>query len=407
MIYFIVFALSFFVIWIKVSGEIIRLELGNYTISIDLYFIIFACIILLFLLIGLARFFSSILSTLANIRNRRRDKEELLLFEAFFSIDFGNIENAHKLVKNLSEESDKLSLVKLFNSGKTGNYSFFSNNLTSIANKNRNLALLLANKLIAHLKQKRAIFQKFIEYCSSSIDDKILSIPFQIEHYILQEDWVNAILKLKEAAKFNIFLPFDCKKMLAVFYCALAKQYESKGNLKEAIKSLFRAQSYCETFQPINYLKAELYIRLGKIKKASAILETEYTVNPTPQLAKIYISLNIKGAERLYNLRPDYYFSHCLLASSSISSGKYSLANQHLDSAMKKANYMSIYLITVQLKIVLQEYDQAIYWLNKMDSKALPDPGWKCKSCSKEQGQWDYKCSNCNSFNCLCYNQES
>ncbi|MFP3033750.1 MAG: heme biosynthesis protein HemY [Wolbachia sp.] len=404
MIYFIIFAFSFlFGIWVKVSGEVIKLELGNYTISIDLYFIIFTCVVLLFLLITLVRFFSSISSTFANIRNRRRDREELLLFEAFFSIDLDNIENAQKLVKSLSEESDRLSLIKLFNSGKTGNYSFFSNGLTNIANKNRNLALLLANKLIVHLKQEKVVFQKFIEYCSSSINDKMLSIPFQIEHCILKEDWINAILRLKEAVKSNIFLPFDHKEMFAVFYCALAKQYESKGNFKEAIKSLFRAQRYSAIFQPINYLKAELYIKLGKIRKASAVLEAEYTVNPTPQSAKIYINLNSKGAERLYNLRPDYYFSYCLLALSSMSSGKYDLASQYLDTAMKKANYMSIYFIVIQLKVTLQEHDKVIYWLNKMGSEALPDPGWKCKNCNRELEQWDHKCSSCNSFNCVYY----
>lgn len=404
MIYFIIFAFSFlFGIWVKVSGEVIKLELGNYTISIDLYFIIFTCVVLLFLLITLVRFFSSISSTFANIRNRRRGREELLLFEAFFSIDLDNIENAQKLVKSLSEESDRLSLIKLFNSGKTGNYSFFSNGLTNIANKNRNLALLLANKLIVHLKQEKVVFQKFIEYCSSSINDKMLSIPFQIEHCILKEDWINAILRLKEAVKSNIFLPFDHKEMFAVFYCALAKQYESKGNFKEAIKSLFRAQRYSAIFQPINYLKAELYIKLGKIRKASAVLEAEYTVNPTPQSAKMYINLNSKGAERLYNLRPDYYFSYCLLALSSMSSGKYDLASQYLDTAMKKANYMSIYFIVIQLKVTLQEHDKVIYWLNKMGSEALPDPGWKCKNCNRELEQWDHKCSSCNSFNCVYY----
>ncbi|WP_341811442.1 heme biosynthesis protein HemY [Wolbachia endosymbiont (group A) of Oxytorus armatus] len=404
MIYFIIFAFSFlFGIWVKVSGEVIKLELGNYTISIDLYFIIFNCVVLLFLLITLVRFFSSISSTFANIRNRRRDREELLLFEAFFSIDLDNIENAQKLVKSLSEESDRLSLIKLFNSGKTGNYSFFSNGLTNIANKNRNLALLLANKLIVHLKQEKVVFQKFIEYCSSSINDKMLSIPFQIEHCILKEDWINAILRLKEAVKSNIFLPFDHKEMFAVFYCALAKQYESKGNFKEAIKSLFRAQRYSAIFQPINYLKAELYIKLGKIRKVSAVLEAEYTVNPTPQSAKMYINLNSKGAERLYNLRPDYYFSYCLLALSSMSSGKYDLASQYLDTAMKKANYMSIYFIVIQLKVTLQEHDKVIYWLNKMVSEALPDPGWKCKNCNRELEQWDHKCSSCNSFNCVYY----
>ncbi len=404
MIYFIIFAFSFlFGIWVKVSGEVIKLELGNYTISIDLYFIIFTCVVLLFLLITLVRFFSSISSTFANIRNRSRDREELLLFEAFFSIDLDNIENAQKLVKSLSEESDRLSLIKLFNSGKTGNYSFFSNGLTNIANKNRNLALLLANKLIVHLKQEKVVFQKFIEYCSSSINDKMLSIPFQIEHCILKEDWINAILRLKEAVKSNIFLPFDHKEMFAVFYCALAKQYESKGNFKEAIKSLFRAQRYSAIFQPINYLKAELYIKLGKIRKASAVLEAEYTVNPTPQSAKMYINLNSKGAERLYNLRPDCYFSYCLLALSSMSSGKYDLASQYLDTAMKKANYMSIYFIVIQLKVTLQEHDKVIYWLNKMGSEALPDPGWKCKNCNRELEQWDHKCSSCNSFNCVYY----
>jgi hypothetical protein len=133
-------------------------------------------------------------------------------------MDLGNTENAHKLVKNLNEESDKLSLIKLFNSGKMGNYSFFSNGLTSIASKNRKLALLLANKLIVHLKQEGAIFQKFIEYCSSSVDDKILSIPFQIEHYILQEDWANAILKLKEAAKLRASICLMCRQTILTHF---------------------------------------------------------------------------------------------------------------------------------------------------------------------------------------------
>ncbi len=115
MIYFIIFALSFlFGIWAKVSGEVVKLELGSYTISTDLYFIIFACVALLFLSVTLARFFSSISSTFANIRNRKRNREELLLFEAFFSIDLGNIEDAHRLVKSLNEENDRLSLNKDF-----------------------------------------------------------------------------------------------------------------------------------------------------------------------------------------------------------------------------------------------------------------------------------------------------
>ncbi len=210
MIYFIVLTLSFlFGMWIKMGGEVIKLESGSYIISVDLYFIIFTCVLLLFLLIVLIYFYFFVLSTFASMRNRKKDREELLLFEALFSMDLGNIENAHKLVKNLSKENDRLSLIKLFDSCKMGNYSFFSNSLLNIANKNRNLALLEINKLIVHLKQEKAVFQKFIEYCSSSINNKILSIPFQIEGYILHEDWINAILKLKEAIKFNIFLPFN------------------------------------------------------------------------------------------------------------------------------------------------------------------------------------------------------
>ncbi|WP_168463809.1 heme biosynthesis protein HemY [Wolbachia endosymbiont of Ctenocephalides felis wCfeT] len=402
MIYFIIFALSFlFGMWIKVSGEVIRLEFASYAISIDIYFIVLTCIAFLFLLFIITRFFSSISSAFANIRSRRRDREELLLFEAFFSIDLNDEDNAYKLIKGLNEESDRSSLVKLFNSGKTGNYNFFSNGLMNIASKNRSLALLLANKMIVHLKQEKMVFQKFIEYCSNTINDRILSIPFQVEHCVLREDWINAAAKLREAVKFNIFLPFDSKEMFAVFYCALAKQHENKGNFNEAIKSLFKAQSYHATFQPINYLKAELYIKLGKIRKASTVLEEEYERNPTPQIAKLYISLNNDKAEKLYDLRPDYYFSHCLLASSAIDSGRHDLANQYLNTAIKKANYMSIYLIMVQLKIASQELDEATHWISKMRSDALHDSHWMCKSCNKQLEQWNYKCSHCGSFNCI------
>ncbi|WP_246210230.1 hypothetical protein [Wolbachia endosymbiont of Atemnus politus] len=64
--------------------------------------------------------------------------------------------------------------------------------------------------------------------------------------------------------------------------------------------------------------------------------------------------------------------------------GKYDIASQHLDTAMKKANYMLIYLIMMRLKVMLQEYDKVIYWLKRMDSEALSDPCWKCANCSKK-----------------------
>lgn len=399
MIYFITFILLFwFVLWVKVGGEVIKLELGDYIVDIDLYFVVLACVFVLFLLIVLARFFSFISSAFVGMRNKKKDREELLTLEVFFSIDLNNVESVGKLVKNLNEGNDKLLLIKTFNAGKTGNYSFFSNSITTIASKNCNLALLLSHKLISCLKKNKIAFHKFIEYCSGSISDKMLSLPFKIEYFILKGDWHNAIIALKEAIRLNIFLPFNSKKMLATFYCALAREYENRGNFKDAIKSLFRAQNCQTTFRPINYLKAELYIKLEKMKKACEVLEAEYEANPTPQIAKLYISLNSKNADKLCSLRPDYYFSHCILALSAINSGKYDFAAQHLENAIAKANYLSIYLIMAQLYILLQENDKAIDWLHQVNWKVLPDPGWKCKSCSRKLEQWDCKCSHCGSF---------
>ncbi|WP_253300148.1 heme biosynthesis protein HemY [Wolbachia endosymbiont of Chironomus riparius] len=402
MIYLVTFIIAFFFgLWVKVSGEILKLELGNYAISIDLYFIILVFVFLLFLLIIFVRFFSSIASTLVNIRSKKKDRDLALIFEAFFSLDLNDTENFQKLVKNLNQENDKLLLIKTFHAGKTGDYNFFSHNIISIASKNHNLALLLSSKLIVQLKKDKISFQKFIEYCSNSITDKVLSLPFQIENSIIRHDWHNAILKLNESKRLNVSLSFSQKKMLAALYCALAREYESKGDLKQAIKSVFIAQSNYAAFQPINYLKAEFYTKLGKIRKASAVLEEEYELNPTPQIAKLYISLNNQNAEKLYNLRSDYYFSYCVLALFAIDSGKYDLADQYLNTAMKQVNYLSTYLIMVKLKVLLQEYDEAIYWLNQLHSQALSDPGWRCKNCNKELKQWDFICSYCSEFNCI------
>lgn len=407
MIYFIIFILSFlFGILVKINGEVLKLEFSDYTVSIDLYFIIVACIVVLFLLIIIVNFFSHISSMFIDIKKKRKDKKELLILEFFFSIDLDGIENVEKLLKSLDEDNDKLLLVKIFNAGKTGNYSFFGNGITSIANTNCNLALLLSHKLIIYLKKDTIAFQKFIEYCSSSINNKALSLPFQIENFILKSDWYNAIIKLKEATRLNIFLPFNHKKMLATFYCALAREHEKNGGIKEAIKSVLKAQSCYITFRPINYLKAELYIKLAKVKKASEVLEAEYEINPTPQIARLYMSLNDKNTDQLCNLHPDYYFSHCMLALSAINSGKYDLADQCLNTAMAKANYLSIYLIMIQLQVSLQEKDKVIYWLNKINSKALSDPSWRCKSCDKELERWDCRCYHCGNFNCIVFSEK-
>ncbi|VVC31023.1 Hypothetical protein CINCED_3A002981 [Cinara cedri] len=326
-----------------------------------------------------------------------------IILDHLLHIDLCDIENIEKLSKSLHEDNDKLLLVQVFNAGKTGNYSFFSNGITSIANMNCNLALLLSHKLIMYLKKDKIGFQKFIEHCSSYINNKVLSLPFQIENFILKSDWHNAIMKLKEATRLNIFLPFNHKKMLATFYCALAREYEKGGYFKEAIKSVLRAQSCHITFRPINYLKAELYIKLAKVRKASEVLEAEYKINPSPQIARLYMSLNGKNTDQLCNLHPDYYFSHCMLAISAMNSDKYDLAYQCLNTAMAKANYLSIYLIMIQLQVSLQKQDKVIYWLNQVSSKALSDPSWRCESCDKELERWDCRCSHCDNFNCVVF----
>lgn len=407
MIYFIIFILSFlFGIWVKINGEVLKLEFSDYTVSIDLYFIVVTCVVALFLLFVLVSFFSRISSMFIDIKKKRKNKKELLILEFFFSIDLDDIENVEKLLKSLDEENDKLLLVKAFNAGKTGNYSLFNHSITSIVNTNCNLALLLSHKLIMYLKKDKIAFQKFIEYCFNSINNKVLSLPFQIENFILKSDWHNAIIKLKEVTRLNIFLPFNHKKMLATFYCALAREYEKRGDFKEAMKSVLKAQSCGITFQPINYLKAELYIKLAKVKKASEVLEAEYEINPTPQIARLYMSLNGKNTDKLCNLHPDYYFSHCMLAISAINSGKYDLAGQYLNTAMAKANYLSIYLIMVQLQVLLQEQDKVIYWLNQINSQALSDPNWRCESCDKELERWDCRCSHCGNFNCIVFSEK-
>ncbi|OEY86620.1 heme biosynthesis protein HemY [Wolbachia pipientis] len=390
MIYFLIFVLSFLLgTWIKINGETIRLESENYTIVINLYFIIIACVIVLFFLIITLNFFSYISSIFVNINHRRKKREEMLAFENVLSMDLDYCQN---------NSNDKTQIVKIFNSGKSGNYSFFTCNLIQLSKKSHNLSLLISYKLINYLRKNRILFKNFIEYCSSSISDKLLSLPFQVEYAILQGDWCSAIVKLKEATKLNILLPFDCKEMFTVFYCGLAREYEKIGNFKEAIKSVCKAQT---TFQPINYLKAEFYIKLGQTKKASAILEIEYTANPTPQVAKLYFDLNNQNAEKLYNLRQDYYFSYCILALSAINSGKYDLADQYLNTALTKANYLSIYLIMIQLKTISQNSEHVIYWLNHLYSHALPDPCWKCKHCNETMNQWECKCAYCGEFNSI------
>ncbi|MBV0899310.1 MAG: heme biosynthesis protein HemY [Wolbachia endosymbiont of Fragariocoptes setiger] len=406
MIYFIVFIFSFlFSIWVKTSGEIITIELGNYTVTIDLYFIIISCVAVLLLLTICIKFFYSIGSAFTNLKSKRREKEETLIFEAFFSIDLNYTENINKLSKIVNEENDRFLLLKTFNSGKAGNYTFFTNSIASIMSKNRNLALLLSYKLIFHLRKDKLSLQKFVDHCFHAISDKILSLPFQIENAILKNDWLTAIIKSKEAVKCGIYFPFNQKEILAPLYCALARDYENSGNIKEAIKSVLRAENYNNSFQPINYLKAEFYINLGKIRKASDVLEKEYGKNPTPQVAKLYLNLSDKNtAERLYSLKSDYYFSYCALALAAISLHEYDLADQHLNTAIKKVNHLSVYLIMIQLKILLKDYDKAKYWLNEIDTQATSDPSWRCKSCNKDLKRWDYKCCHCNDYDCISLN---
>ncbi|MGN7618917.1 MAG: hypothetical protein ACTJLM_03135 [Ehrlichia sp.] len=202
----------------------------------------------------------------------------------------------------------------------------------------------------------------------------------------------------------KVSMPYDTQEMLNVFYYALAKQYYDSQKYEDGLKILDNIKNCSQHSTVITLLKAKFYVSMQKKRKAVNVLECEYRTRPHPDIANLYLDVTQHDSyaiQKLYGFNPSYYFSVYLMAQDAINLGEYSAAVKYLNNVFKGKNYISLYVLMLKLKVLLQDYNELLYWTDKIMKDAIVDQHWCCKRCKYVTVHWHYECDNCRSFNTI------
>lgn len=130
----------------------------------------------------------------------------------------------------------------------------------------------------------------------------------------------------------------------AVFFIAKA-QYFLNRDFSKSQKYIQRAHKFDPTFVPVSLVGAKIFEMAGKKKKAENWLEESWKEMPHKDVATLYLCLNSKNdetklqrANKLFNLFPNHFESHMLLAKIAIESQNLDLAKKHIEAALKQEN---------------------------------------------------------------------
>ena len=394
-------------LWVIDCDGLIRIEWLGYDIEVNILFTLFIVAFAFFCIVLLVKLIFCFLQCVYNCKRGWRDKKITLLEHGYMYLNCGDIEKVENCIAKLGNfKHPSLFLLKgrfYFDSKK---YTLAERHFTeftkvvSIIDASLGIHLLGLIIQIEDQIQQLSLFRKMQEifYKQSWV------AIFKLEICRISRDWSSAIEEMKKIIKLKISVPYNTQEMLNIFYYALAKQYYDSQKYEDGLKILDNIKNYSQHSTIITLLKAKFYISINKKRKAVNILECEYRTNPHPDIANLYLDIaqhNSYAIHKLYSFNTSYYFSIYLVAQDAITLGEYDAAMKYLSNVFKSKTYISLYFLMLKLKVLLQDYNELLYWTDKIAKDAIVDQHWSCKKCNYIPVCWHYECDNCKSFNTI------
>jgi len=204
-------------------------------------------------------------------------------------------------------------------------------------------------------------------------------------------------------------LNWEREKALALYMLATIQNYEEKYDT--AYSLLVESNKFDKTFIPTAILLVELAEITDNKRKAAAVIEQIWKINPYYELGQKYIILfddenlkkRLKRANKLLSLNSDKYYSDVILASEYIAIEDYERAKEHIEKAIEKnateansgeTKAICELMIKIETSAVSQNRDEIKLWETKTQY-AHNDTIWKCNSCGTIHNKWNIKCDNC------------
>ncbi len=218
--------------------------------------------------------------------------------------------------------------------------------------------------------------------------------------------WLDASVTTREASR-NKQLSSDVShRRQAVLAYQLSMQAEARGDQEEALKQARAALDQDSTFLPAILGAAHLWNDLGKLRKASALIEKVWAKSPHPDLVTPYINSRavskpleiVKAIERLIGFNKGHIESDLALARVALDADLWGQARADLETAIEKAPSARVFRIMAELEEAEHnDLNASRVWLVKA-ANSDPDPAYVCAHCGDTVRHWVGICESCQSF---------
>ena len=237
--------------------------------------------------------------------------------------------------------------------------------------------------------------------------DTVSSTLFDLQ--IKDKDWKSAGETVRKLEKAKIINPAESQRHQAILLFQESLNDNEEGKIEKATQKAKKAFTLSPDFTPNIVQYAELLHRSGKRRKAVAVIEESWVINPHPNLVNTLKELAfgagteeiMRTVEKLSNYNTHHIESHLAIASAAISARMLKEAREHIEAIpqFEKSARACRYMAEIA-EIDSSDTNVAKNWLRKA-AAADPDPAWICRQCKEILENWVPTCDNCEKFDTL------
>jgi HemY protein len=217
--------------------------------------------------------------------------------------------------------------------------------------------------------------------------------------------WLDARVAADEAARRGLMPPEISRRRRAVLALELGRDAEARGDAEEALRHAREAHELAPDFVPAALVLADGWIKLGKGRRAVAMIERVWRAAPHADLVPLYwLALGtgnalerMRATQRLVNGSPDHLESRLALATAALEAKLWGEARRALASVGDNPPARVCRLMAALDEQERGDLNASRAWLMRA-SLADPDPAWVCDACGHAVKEWGALCAKCHGF---------
>ncbi|MDA8233058.1 MAG: tetratricopeptide repeat protein [Magnetospirillum sp.] len=221
--------------------------------------------------------------------------------------------------------------------------------------------------------------------------------------------WAEAELTLAEAKRHGSLNGAERRHREALVLNERAALADAAGDVAEGARLALQAHKADPIFVPAAARAATLLGRMGKSRKAAAVLEGTFRYAPHAALADAWTALapaeeplaRVKRMERLMRANPQAPESHVALAEAALAAKLWGQARTHLEAAAKTHPSVRIYTLLARIEREERGDEAAAQAWQAKAATAPADPTWVCAACGARTESWSVGCPTCGAIDRL------